>query len=227
MDRFLRTEMVLGKEAMIKLSNSRIIVFGVGGVGGFVVEGLARSGVRYIDVVDNDTVSITNINRQLIALTSTIGKPKVEVIKDRILDINPSCVVNTYNQYYDKDNMIDISNYDYVIDCIDTVTSKLLLISEAKRLNVNIISSMGTGNKIDPSKLMITDLSKTSVCPLARVMRYELRKRGITSLKVLFSNEEPKKVTIDEKRHIPGSVSFVPSVAGLMIAGYVINDLIK
>ena len=227
MNRFERTEMIIGKEAMDKLKNSSVIVFGVGGVGGYVCEALARTGIGNISLVDNDVVSVLNINRQIIALESTIGRPKVSVMKERIMDINPLCNVKEYNQFYDSNNPLDLVGYDYIIDCIDTVTSKIMLVMEAKRLDIPIISSMGTGNKLDPTRLEISDISKTSVCPLARVMRYELRKSGINHLKVLYSKEEPLHVVVEGKRHAPGSISFVPSAAGLIIASEVVLDLIR
>ena len=227
MNRFERTEMIIGKEAMDKLKNSSVIVFGVGGVGGYVCEALARTGIGNISLVDNDVVSLSDINRQIIALESTIGRPKVSVMKERIMDINPLCNVKEYNQFYDSNNPLDLVGYDYIIDCIDTVTSKIMLVMEAKRLDIPIISSMGTGNKLDPTRLEISDISKTSVCPLARVMRYELRKRGINHLKVLYSKEEPLNVVVEGKRHAPGSISFVPSAAGLIIASEVVLDLIR
>ena len=227
MMRFKRTEMIIGKSSLERLKESKIIVFGIGGVGGYLVEALARCGIKNITLVDNDIVSETNINRQIIALSSTIGKYKTEVMKERILDINPEANVNTYNIFYDLNNKIELEGSDYIIDCIDTVTSKILLIMEAKEKDIPIISSMGTGNKLNPSLLKITDIAKTSVCPLARVMRYELRKRGINHLKVLYSNEEPKGNVINEKRNIPGSISFLPSTAGLLIASEVVKDIIN
>lgn len=232
MDRFLRTEILLGKESMQELHNSNVIVFGIGGVGSYVCEGLARGGIGKITLVDNDVVSKTNINRQLIALNSTLSLPKVEVMKNRILDINPVCEVTTHQLFYTKSEDIDISGYDYIVDAIDTVTSKLILIENASRFCVPIISSMGTGNKLDPTRFEIADIYKTSVCPLAKVMRKELKDRGIKKLKVLYSKEEPiKPLPLQnenpKKRQTPGSMSFVPSVAGLIIAGEVIKDLIK
>lgn len=227
-----RTEMLIGENALKKLNNTNILVVGIGGVGGFVVEALVRTGIGKITIIDNDNISETNINRQIIASTKTIGKLKVDVMKERINDINPNIIVNPVNLFLTKDNIeqLDIQKYDYVIDAIDTVSTKLALIEKCKNENVNIISSMGTGNKLDPNKLEITDISKTSVCPLARVIRYELRKRNINHLTVCYSKEESIK-TIEEdqqtKKHIPGSIAFVPSVAGLLIAGKVITDLIK
>ena len=231
MDKFVRSELLLGHDALLKLKNSKVIVFGVGGVGSFVCEALARSGIGAIALVDNDIVSESNINRQLIALTSTIGMSKVEVMAKRILDINPDCEVTPIECFYTKEKEVDISGYDYVIDAIDTVTSKLTLIEEASKLNIPIISSMGTGNKLNPTMFEITDIQKTSVCPLARVMRRELKMRGIRHLKVLYSKEEPiapkERFSEGSRRQTPGSVSFVPPVAGMIIAGEAIKDLIK
>lgn len=231
MDRFLRSELLFGREALLKLKNSKVIVFGVGGVGSFVCEALARSGVGAITMVDSDAVAESNINRQIIALTSTIGIAKVKVMAERILDINPDCCVTPLECFCTKEKEVDISGYDYVVDAIDTVTSKLVLIEEANRLGIPIISSMGTGNKLDPTRFEIADISKTSVCPLARVMRRELKARGIYHLKVLYSKEEPlvpqESPTDASRRQTPGSVSFVPPVAGMIIAGEVIKDLIK
>lgn len=221
-----RTEMLIGQEALEKLSNSRIAVFGVGGVGSFVVEALSRAGVGNIDLIDNDTVSKSNINRQIIALNSTIGKNKVDVAKARILDINPKCKVETYKTFYSPEtsNKFDFSKYDYIIDAIDNITGKIELIIKAKEVKTPIISSMGTGNKLHPEMFEITDIYKTSVCPLAKVMRAELKKRGVKNLKVLFSKEIPTK---KNGQRVPASISFVPSVAGLIIAGEVIKDLIN
>ncbi len=231
MDRFLRTQMLIGNVALEKLKKSRIIIFGVGGVGSYVAEALARSGVGNIALVDNDTVAKSNINRQLIALTSTLSRPKVEVMRERILDINPCCKVNAYQCFYTAEKEVDIKGYDYVIDAIDTVTSKLILIEEATKHSIPIISSMGTGNKLDATRFEITDIYKTSVCPLAKVMRRELKKREIKKLKVLYSKEEPITPCMQdensEKQRTPASISFVPSVAGLIIAGEVIKDLIN
>ncbi len=229
---FKRTEMVIGEEALKKLNNTNILVVGIGGVGGYVVEALVRTGIGKITLIDNDVVSETNINRQIIASTKTLGKLKVDAMEERIKDINPDISVKKFNLFLTEENIkqLDIKKYDYVIDAIDTVSSKLALIEQCKKEKINIISSMGTGNKLDPSKLEITDISKTSVCPLARVIRYELRKRNINYLTVCYSKEEPiKTIMKDEqtKKHIPGSIAFVPSVAGLLIAGKVINDLIK
>ena len=232
-EKFSRTEMLIGAEAIEKLKGSRIAVFGVGGVGGFVVEALARAGVGAIDLIDNDTVSVSNINRQIIALTSTVGRPKTEVMAERILDINPEAKVNCINKFVLPDNIdeFDFEAYDYIVDAIDTVSGKLAIIEKAYFLGKPVISSMGTGNKLDPTRFQITDINKTSVCPLARVMRYELKKRGVKKLKVLFSDEEPMKPSDEQKNEngkaIPASISFVPSAAGLIIASQVIKDLIK
>lgn len=229
---FSRTEMLIGKDALATLKKSRVAVFGAGGVGGYVIEALARSGVGAIDIIDNDTVSESNINRQIIALRSTIGLLKTEVVKKRVEDINPECKVTVYETFVLPENIdtFDFGKYDYVVDAIDTVSGKLAIIEKAYNEGVPVISSMGTGNKLDPTKFSVTDISKTSVCPLARVMRYELKKRGIKKLKVLFSTEEPIKPNTekDERGKVPpGSISFVPSVAGLIIGGEVIKDLIK
>ena len=224
--------MLIGQNNIATLRNSRVAVFGAGGVGGFTIEALARAGVGAIDIIDNDTVSESNLNRQIIALHSTIGQLKTEVMKKRILDINPDCVVTTFNTFVLPENIdsFDFSVYSYIVDAIDTVSGKLAIIEKGAKEGVPVISSMGTGNKLDPTRFQITDISKTSVCPLARVMRYELKKRGIKKLKVLFSTEEPIKPTAekDERGKVPpGSISFVPSVAGLLIGGEVIKDLIR
>jgi len=233
MNEFTRTEMLLGETNMSKLKDSHVAVFGVGGVGGNCIEALVRSGVHTISIFDNDTVSLTNLNRQVIALHSTIGKKKTEVMKERLLDINPSLKINAYDMFVSKENFheIDFSDFDYVVDAIDTVSAKLLIIEKCKEVNIPIISSMGTGNKLDPTQLKIMDLSKTSYCPLAKVMRHELKKRNIRKLKVLASLEQPlKPLKISEetcdKRSIPASCAFVPSVAGLIICSEVIKDLI-
>lgn len=234
MDAFSRMEILLGEASADKLSKAKIAVFGLGGVGSYVVEALARCGVGSLTLVDNDTVSVTNINRQLYALHSTVGMSKVQVAKERIKDIDENILVHTYETFYNNDTaeMFDFHNYDYVVDAIDTVTSKLLLIEQAKACNTPVLSCMGTGNKLDASKFEITDISKTSVCPLAKVMRVELRKRGIKKVKVLYSKEKPIKAVDNGERKgtadrpVPGSVSFVPSVAGLLIAGEVIRDLL-
>lgn len=233
LNEFSRTELLIGNDAIKKLKNSRVAVFGVGGVGGYVVEALARSGVGAIEVIDNDTVSLTNINRQIIALHSTVGKYKVDVIKERILDIDPTVEVVAHRTFYmpETANEFDFSKYDYVVDAIDTVTGKIAIIENAKKANVKVISSMGAGNKLDPTAFEVADIYKTSVCPLARVMRRELKKRGIDKLKVVYSKEEALTPRESEentsKRQTPGSIAFVPSVAGLIVASEVIKDLIK
>lgn len=228
-ERFSRSELLLGSDGIKRLKGARVAVFGVGGVGGHAVEALARCGVGKIDVIDSDTVSVSNLNRQIIALESTVGRTKVSVIAERIRDINPDCAVTCIQKFYSPESSaeFDLTQYDYVIDAIDSVTSKLELITQADSLGVKIISSMGTGNKLDPTAFVIDDIYKTSVCPLARVIRTELRKRGIKKLKVLYSKEEPIKTVAEsiEGRHSPASVSFVPSVAGLIIAGEVIKDI--
>ena len=228
MNQFIRSEILLGKDNMEKLKNSHVMVFGVGGVGSYVCEALARSGVGEITVVDSDTVSESNLNRQLIALHSTIGKKKVDVISDRIYDINPECTVHKKDIFYLPENAheIDFDKVDFVVDAIDTVTAKIDIIVKCKNLGIPVISSMGTGNKLNPAMLKIDDLYKTSVCPLARVMRRELKNRDIKSLMVLYSEEKPIEPESSDKR-TPGSVAYVPSVAGLLIGGYVINELIK
>lgn len=232
---FSRAELLLGSAAMEKLKNSRVAVFGVGGVGGYAVEALARTGVGTIDIVDKDVVSPSNINRQIIATVDTVGEKKTEVMKNRIKAINPDATVNAYNIFYDAEtaDSFDLAAYDYVVDAIDTVTCKLLLICAAKKAGTPIISSMGAGNKLDPTAFEVSDIYKTSVCPLAKVMRRELKKRGVTALKVVYSKEEPISALNGEKppeehgKRIPASVAFVPSVAGLIIAGEVIKDLIR
>ena len=223
-----RTEYLIGIDNISKLKKSHVAVFGCGGVGSYVIEALARSGVGSLTLIDKDVVDITNINRQLIADTTTIGMPKVEVEKERLLRINPTLRVTTYQMFYDASHADEIlnTNFDYVIDAIDTVTAKIELIKRCTELNVPIISSMGTGNKLDPTKFEISDISKTSVCPLAKVMRKELSKRGIKHLKVVYSKEEPKRFDETNKR-TPASISFVPSVAGLVLASEVIKDLIN
>lgn len=229
---FSRTAILIGEENLQKLKNARVAVFGVGGVGGYVVEALARSGVGALDLIDKDTVSESNVNRQIIALHSTVGKLKTEVAAERARDINPEICVRTHNLFYlpETADQFDFSAYDYIVDAIDTVSGKIALIQRAKEVNTPVISSMGAGNKLDPTKFEVADISKTSVCPLARVMRRELKKRGIEHLKVVYSKEEPlPSPLIDEEsgKSIPGSVAFVPSVVGLIIAGEVIKDLIK
>lgn len=227
---FSRAELLLGKEALEKLRSARVALFGIGGVGSFAAEALARGGVGHITLVDGDTVSITNINRQLIALHSTVGKEKTAVMAERIADISPETEVETYPVVYGAENrdLLDFSTYDYVIDAIDTVTSKLILIEEAKKAGVPVISCMGTGNKFHPERFEVTDISKTSVCPLAKVMRKELKVRGIKNVKVVYSKEEPQKPAESPetgKRQIPGSLSFVPPAAGLLLAGEVIRHI--
>ena len=228
-ERFSRTELLLGKEGIKRVFSARVAVFGVGGVGGHAAEAIARCGVGEIDLIDADTVSVSNLNRQIVALESTLGMSKTAVMKSRIQDINPTCKVNTYSVFYSAENAdgFDLSKYDYIVDAIDSVKSKLLLIERAKGANVKIISSMGAGNKLDPTAFCVSDIYKTSVCPLARVMRTELRRRGIKDLKVVYSKEEPIKALADDvaNRHAPGSISFVPSAVGLIIAGEVIRDI--
>lgn len=231
-ERFVRTEMIIGEPALKKLAQSHVAVFGVGGVGGYVVEALARCDIGKLDLIDNDTVSISNINRQIIALNSTIGKYKVDVMKDRVLDINPECEVTTYNKFFTPENSseFDFSKYDYVVDAIDTVTSKIELVIKSQELNIPIISSMGAGNKLHPEMFEISDIYKTSVCPLAKVMRTELKKRRIKHLKVVYSKEPPIKPEQNEenkRKRLPGSISFVPSTVGLIIAGEVVRDLME
>lgn len=222
---YTRTSAVIGEEAVLRLKGSSVIVFGVGGVGGFAVEALARVGIGKIAVVDMDTVAPSNLNRQIIATHSTLGMPKVEAIRQRIVDINPSCEVRTYEMFYSEENAneIDLSEFDYVLDCIDSVKSKLYLIEKSKESSIPIISSMGTGNKLDPTRFVVTDISKTYNDPLSKVVRVELRKRGINHLKVVFSDEEPKSIA---GGRTPGSLAFVPSVAGLIMASEVVKDLI-
>ena len=224
MEQFERTRMLIGNEGLNKLKKSSVAVFGIGGVGGYAVEALARSGVGTIDIIDNDTVNETNINRQIIATHKTLGRYKVDVMKERIEDINRSAIVNTHKCFFLPENSdeFDFSKYSYIVDAIDTVTAKIEIILKAQKANVPVISSMGTGNKLDPTKLEVSDIYKTKMCPLAKLMRRELKQRGIKKLKVVYSSEEP--VT---KLRIPASVAFVPSVAGMIIAGEVIKDLIR
>lgn len=229
---FSRFELLVGKDCICQLNQKHVIVFGVGGVGGYVVEALVRSGIGHITIVDNDTVSLSNLNRQIIATQDTIGKKKVEVMKERILSIYPDCDVHTLEMFYLPENAddIDLIQYDYVVDAIDTITSKIELAMRCDQ-KVPLISSMGTGNKMNPAMLEVSDIYKTSVCPLAKVMRRELKKRGIQHLKVVYSKEEPLKPQVSNeqtnKRVVPGSTSFVPSSAGLLIASEVIKDLLK
>ena len=247
LNQFSRTELLLGKEAMNKLENSRVAVFGIGGVGGYVCEALVRSGVGTFDLIDDDKVCLTNLNRQIIATRKTVGQYKTEVMRDRILDINPKADVRIHNCFYLPENAsdCDFSEYDYVVDAVDTVTAKIELIMRAKEAGTPVISSMGAGNKLDASAFRVADIYKTKVCPLAKVMRRELKKRGVKKLKVVYSEEQPIRPIEDmaiscrshcicppgaahkctERRDIPGSVAFVPSVVGLIIAGEVIKDL--
>lgn len=232
-EQFSRTERIFGPEAMERLSHSRVALFGVGGVGGYVAEALARSGVGAIDLIDSDTFKPSNINRQIYALMSTIGQYKVDAAKARILDINPECAVRTYKTFFmpDTADEFDFSQYDYVVDAIDTVTGKIAIIMKAQACGTPVISSMGTGNKVDPTAFKIADIYDTSVCPLARVMRHEMKKRGVRRLKVLYSTEQPivpapSAEEGETKKNPPASNAFVPSVAGLIIAGEVIKDMI-
>ncbi len=233
-NQFSRTELLIGKDGLEKLSNSRVAVFGIGGVGGYVVEALARSGVGAIDLIDNDKVALTNLNRQIIATHKTIGQNKVDAAEERILDINPNVKVRKYNLFFTPETaeMIDFLQYDYVVDAIDTVVGKLEIIERCKKANIPVISSMGAGNKMHPELFEISDISKTSVCPLAKVIRQELKKRRINKVKVVYSKElpiKPKSKTdeISAKKFIPGSNAFVPSAVGLIIAGEVVRDLIS
>ncbi|MBO5286539.1 MAG: tRNA threonylcarbamoyladenosine dehydratase [Clostridia bacterium] len=233
MEELIRTEMLLGKESLEALKTKRVIVFGIGGVGGYTCEALARSGIGKIDIVDNDTISLSNINRQIIALHSTVGRYKVDVMRERMLDINPNIDVTAYKTFFtpESSSEFNFSNYDYVIDAIDTVAGKIELCVLAKKANVMIISSMGAGNKLDPTAFKVADISKTSVCPLARVVRNELKKRGIKGVKAVYSEETPIIPRgIYEKKgrgYVPGSCAYIPSVAGLIIASEVIKDLTK
>lgn len=228
---FMRTGMLLGENSIKRLSESHVLVFGLGGVGSYLVEALARAGVGELTIVDNDTVSLTNRNRQLYALSSTTGKLKTEVAKERILDINPDCVVHEIPKFYLPENAESFFNgsYDYIADAIDTVSAKLDLAERAQKLNIPIISCMGTGNKVHPERLQISDISKTNTCPLCKVMRYELRKRGVRKLNVVWSDEEPiKPISLGEqstRRALPGSTPFVPPVAGMLMASKIIMDL--
>lgn len=248
LNQFSRTELLIGKEGIEKLHNAKVAIFGIGGVGSFVVEGLVRAGVENFILVDDDKICLTNLNRQIIATRKTVGKYKVEVAKERILEINPNAKVETYQEFFmpNSEGILD-ETIDYVVDCVDTVTAKIELVVRAKNLGLPIISCMGTGNKLDPTRFEVTDIYKTSICPLAKVMRKELRARGIDSLKVVYSKEE--QIKPDEtlecscktgcicppgtvrkctaRNQVPGSISFVPSVAGLIIAGEVIKDIIK
>lgn len=248
MNQFSRTELIIGKQGIEKLNNAKVAIFGIGGVGSYVVEGLVRAGVQNFVLVDDDKVCLTNLNRQIIATRSTIGKQKVEVAKQRILDINPNANVEIHQEFFMPNSPEIIDNsVDYIVDSVDTVTAKIELVMRAEKLNIPIISSMGTGNKLDPTRFEVTDIYKTSVCPLAKVMRKELKARGIKKLKVVYSKEDPIKPNETEsiscknhcvcppgtkrkctaKNQVPGSISFVPSVAGLIIAGEVIKDILK
>ena len=222
---FDRTVRLIGEEAQSRLMNAKVAVFGIGGVGSFAAEALARAGIGKMTLIDADNVDITNLNRQLVALHSTIGRSKCAVMKERILDINPAADVKAYDMFYDADTAgsIDLSDFDYIVDAIDSVKSKVLLIETAYRLNVPVISAMGAGNKLDPTKFRVSDIYATKVCPLARVMRRELKKRGVEKLKVVYSEEEPSTPAGDAR--LPASISFVPSVSGLIIAGEVIKDI--
>lgn len=247
LNQFSRTELLFGKEAMEKLAGARVAIFGIGGVGGYTVEALIRSGVGAVDLIDDDKVCLTNLNRQIFATRKTVGKYKVDVAADRIAEINPNAVVRTYKTFYTPDtaDQFDFTQYDYIVDAIDTVTGKLALVVNAKAAGTPIISSMGAGNKVDPTAFEVTDIYKTTVCPLAKVMRVELRKRKIRHLKVVYSKESPMTPVDDmaiscrthcicppgtarkctQRRQVPGSNAFVPSVVGLIIAGEVIKDL--
>lgn len=234
-NQFSRTALLLTNESMEILKNKKVIIFGIGGVGGYVCEALARSGIYNFTLVDNDDVALTNINRQIIATFDTVGMPKVDVMEKRILSINPDAKIKKRQCFYlpENANEFDFNEYDYIVDCVDTVTAKISIIVEAKKCNKPIISAMGAGNKMDPLKLEVADIYKTSVCPLARVMRYELKKRRIKSLKVVYSKEEPIKIDssrIEEDTHkkiVPGSNAFVPTTMGLVIASEIIKDLIN
>ena len=248
LNQFSRTELLIGKEGIEELKNSKVAIFGIGGVGSFVVEGLVRAGVENFVLIDDDKICLTNLNRQIIATRKTIGKYKADVAKERILEINPNANVEVYKEFYMPDSKTNIINKElsYVVDCVDTVTAKIEIIMQAKKENIPVISSMGTGNKLDPTKFEITDIYKTNICPLAKVMRKELRKRNIDSLKVIYSTEEPikpdqtmqcnckvncicppgTKRKCAQRNQVPGSISFVPSVAGLMIAGEIVRKVI-
>lgn len=247
LNQFSRTELLIGKEGIEKLNKSKVAIFGIGGVGSFVVEGLVRAGIENFILIDDDKICLTNLNRQLIATQKTIGKYKVEVAKERILEINPNAKVEIYQEFFMPDSKEILDDMvDYIVDCVDTVTAKIELVLRANKLNIPIISSMGTGNKLDPTQFEVTDIYKTSICPLAKVMRKELRARNIKKLKVVYSKEEPIKISKTEessckngcictpetkrkstiRNQVPGSISFVPSVVGLIIAGEVIKDII-
>ena len=228
LNQFSRTELVVGKDGVEKLNNTKIAIFGLGGVGSFALEGLVRAGIGNLVLIDNDCVELTNLNRQILATHKTIGKPKVEIAKQRILDINPNANVEIHQGFFmpETEGILDDS-IDYIVDCIDTVTAKIELVVRAERLNIPIISCMGTGNKLEPTRFEVADIYKTSICPLAKVMRKELRNRGIKKLKVVYSKEEPIKSNKKDRNQVPGSISFVPSVAGLIIAGEVVKTILN
>ncbi len=248
LNQFSRTELVIGKEGVEKLNNAKVAIFGLGGVGSFVLEGLVRAGIGNFVLIDDDKICLTNLNRQILATRKTVGQPKVEVAKQRILDINPNANVEIHQEFFmpETEGILD-NSIDYIVDCIDTVTAKIELVVRAEKLNVPIISCMGTGNKLDPTRFEVTDIYKTSICPLAKVMRKELRNRGIKKLKVVYSKEEPVKLneTVENsckhncicppgtkrkctiRNQVPGSISFVPSVAGLIIAGEVVKVILN
>ncbi len=225
MNLFARTELLIGKENLQKLQKAKVAVIGIGGVGGYVVEGLVRAGVGNITIMDHDTIAESNINRQIIATTKNIGKYKVEEMQKRVIEINPAIQIQTINAFYDENSQILDATYDYVVDAIDTVSSKIAIIQKCKEYNLPVISCMGTGNKLQPSQFKITDISNTKVCPLAKVMRKELKKLGIEKVQVLYSEEEPIKK--QERGMPPASISFVPSVAGLLICAEVVKEIIK
>lgn len=236
MSRYSRTELLLGEASTERLKKAKVIVFGVGGVGSYAVEALARAGIGTITVVDNDEVAVSNINRQLIATACTVGRDKVDVARERILSISPDCCVTARKEFLTPDNILEfeLESYDYIVDAIDTVTSKIALAVQAEKIGISLISSMGTGNKLDPTRFEVADIYKTSVCPLARVMRYELKKRGVKHLKVVYSKEEPIKCNVNReatpdkgRKCPPGSAPFVPPVAGMIMAGEVIKDIVK
>ena len=239
LNQFSRTELVIGKAGVEKLNNAKVAIFGLGGVGSFVLEGLVRAGIGNFVLIDDDKICLTNLNRQILATRKTVGQAKVEVAKQRIFDINPNANVEIYQEFFmpETEGILD-NSIDYIVDCIDTVTAKIELVVRAEKLNIPIISCMGTGNKLDPTRFEVTDIYKTSICPLAKVMRKELKKIGITSLKVVYSKEEPIKVNKEDleimikeegskKRSIPASISFVPSVAGLIIVSEIIKDIMN
>ena len=228
LNQFSRTELVVGKDGVEKLNNTKIAIFGLGGVGSFALEGLVRAGIGNLVLIDNYCVELTNLNRQILATHKTIGKPKVEIAKQRILDINPNANVEIHQEFFmpETEGILDDS-IDYIVDCIDTVTAKIELVVRAERLNIPIISCMGTGNKLEPTRFEVADIYKTSICPLAKVMRKELRNRGVKKLKVVYSKEEPIKSNKKDRNQVPGSISFVPSVAGLIIAGEVVKTILN